>query len=257
MGYPLNGLPFIIPTDPSFIFPQVFHATFDPCVMTPHPYPTSRPIHHYPQSNRSSISASSNYSAGSNNEPTVRASRHLFIQNLSPGTTSQQLREYFQTVGIVDRCDVLDQRSFNRTKVCAAVSFHTEDEARNAIAALDNTTFMGVKIRVRFNRERSPSSSSQPKPSAPIKLSAPEFRPSVHPSTDKDINGITVAPVEFSYEDNTDLRKRCGGPLVVNGSCVNMKAGRGEEDKPECEGQFLANLPVSLSLHNYSLKSHS
>lgn len=133
---------------------------------------------------------------------------------------------------------MLDQRSFGRTKVCAAVSFQNEEEARRAISTFDNSTFMGVRIRVRFNRERSPSSSSQPKPpvSDEVKLSAQEVRAAVHSITGNSITGMTAAPMKIPREEEVNVGKKFGGPLVVNGSCVGMKAGRGEEDKQKYEG---------------------
>ncbi|EER29376.1 RNA recognition motif containing protein [Coccidioides posadasii C735 delta SOWgp] len=206
--------------------------------MGPHRYPPSGPMQHFPQSNRSSISANSNYSAGSNVEPTAPTSRHLFVQNLSPGTTSQQLKDYLQATGTVSRCDVLDQRSFGRTKVCATVSFQDEEVAKAAISMFDNSTFMGSRIRVRFNRERSPSSGSQPKQPSSDEKSASHEHKTAEAGLDSDKpHAATATSLGGLKGEQACPEKKCGGPLVVNGSCVGMKAGRGKEEKRDYEGE--------------------
>ncbi|EEP81875.1 predicted protein [Uncinocarpus reesii 1704] len=208
--------------------------------MATHRYPSSGPVPHFPQSNRSSISTSSNYSASSTFESTVPVSRHLFVQNLSPGTTTQQLKEYLTPAGTASRCDIVDQRSFGRTKVCATLSLQNEEEAKLAISMFDNSTFMGSRIRVRFNRERSGSGSSQPK-QAPLdasKVGEGLKATAADTASSHDKPETADECLGGSRGEETGPGKKRGEPLVVNGSCVGMKAGRGNEEKRDYEGEL-------------------
>ncbi|KAI2083963.1 hypothetical protein LOZ36_005254 [Ophidiomyces ophidiicola] len=221
-------IPMMVPNDNTILFPHFYHPSFTPHTMAPlHHYPPPRPMHPFPQSKRSSISTNSNYSIGSNAEVIAPHSRHLFIQNLSPGTTSQQLKDYFQIAGVVDACEVLDQRSFGRAKFCATVSFRSEEEARGAISMFDSSVFMGSRIKVRFNRERSGSYSSQSRQAAPVDDTRVP-RQSQTPELVSSPDSIDTAAVELVSPSDEELSPgtRSSEPLVVNGSSSGMRTGR-------------------------------
>ncbi|WEW58770.1 hypothetical protein PRK78_004238 [Emydomyces testavorans] len=164
--------------------------------------------------------------------------------NLSPGTSSQQLKDFFHAAGIVNRCDILEQRPFGRTKVSAAIDFQNQEEAKRAIAMFDGSTFMGSRIRVRFNRERSRSSSSQPKQAAFAGSRVVQEANTTEMTGAYDRLDTTAVGSGGLKQEETNLGKRRGEPLVVNGSCLGMKTGQGAEEKRDYEGAFISLLLV-------------
>lgn len=78
--------------------------------------------------------------------------RRLFVNNLSPETTWQSLKDYFKTCGHVVHTDVLTDEE-GQSKGAGIVEFQHCDEALQAISRLTNTTLDGSQIRVREDRE--------------------------------------------------------------------------------------------------------
>ncbi|KAK2737038.1 hypothetical protein FQN57_000487 [Myotisia sp. PD_48] len=81
-------------------------------------------------------------------------SRNIFIHNLPWDTTGVLLKEHLRSAGFIERCEVIERKVGGATRTCANVTFRTKDEAKHAIFYFDNSLFRGVRIRVRFDRER-------------------------------------------------------------------------------------------------------
>jgi RNA recognition motif-containing protein len=80
--------------------------------------------------------------------------RKLFVGNISFETTDADLREAFSRVGTIESASVVMDRATGRSRGFAFVEMSTEDEARQAIAALNGTELRGRSINVSEARER-------------------------------------------------------------------------------------------------------
>ncbi|PTU23413.1 hypothetical protein P175DRAFT_0171117 [Aspergillus ochraceoroseus IBT 24754] len=80
--------------------------------------------------------------------------RTIFIQNLSPTTTAQDLRNLLQeaAAGAIEKCEVPTDPETSRCKGFARVTLASAEEAKRAIGLYNNTVFMGSKIRVKIDR---------------------------------------------------------------------------------------------------------
>lgn len=78
-------------------------------------------------------------------------SRNIFVQNLSPDASWQNLKDLLRKVGHVERCDIPTD-SHGRSKGCATASFRTKEGAEAAVQRLNETKFMGTKLKVHFER---------------------------------------------------------------------------------------------------------
>jgi len=78
-------------------------------------------------------------------------SRNIFVQNLSPDASWQNLKDLLRKVGHVERCEVPTD-SHGRSKGCATASFRTKEGAEAAVQRLNETKFMGTKLKVHFER---------------------------------------------------------------------------------------------------------
>ncbi|KAF9893313.1 hypothetical protein FE257_011743 [Aspergillus nanangensis] len=78
--------------------------------------------------------------------------RTLFIQNLSPATTTKTLRNLLSEAGTVEQCEIPTDPDSGRCKGFARVTFRTPDEAKRAVAGFNNAVFMGSKMRVKVDR---------------------------------------------------------------------------------------------------------
>ena len=59
-------------------------------------------------------------------------SAKLFIGNLSPDTTGDELRALFSEVGEVDSCQLITDRDSGRSKGFAFIEMNTKDDATSA-----------------------------------------------------------------------------------------------------------------------------
>ncbi|OXV09497.1 hypothetical protein Egran_02735, partial [Elaphomyces granulatus] len=79
-----------------------------------------------------------------------RVSRHLTIRNINPSASYQKLKEHLRTMGVLEQCEMPENYKFQRRKGYSKISFRTEDDAKHAASLLDDSVFMGMKIRVAF-----------------------------------------------------------------------------------------------------------
>ncbi|MCL4426976.1 RNA-binding protein [Patescibacteria group bacterium] len=74
--------------------------------------------------------------------------KKLYVGNLSYGTTNESLKELFAEYGNVESATVITDRMSGRSKGFGFVEMSTDEEAENAISALNEKEFDGRKIVV-------------------------------------------------------------------------------------------------------------
>src|SRR5579863_5066202 len=78
----------------------------------------------------------------------------LYVGNLSYGTTDQQLNELFSEAGNVASAQVVTDRYTGQSRGFGFVEMATEDEAQQAIAAINGRTVGGRALVVNESRPR-------------------------------------------------------------------------------------------------------
>ncbi|KAJ5997915.1 hypothetical protein N7522_009575 [Penicillium canescens] len=78
----------------------------------------------------------------------------LFIGGLSWGTDDQSLRQRFEEFGVVEEATVVKDRDTGRSRGFGFVRYTTDDEATNAMNAMNDQEFDGRRIRVDKATER-------------------------------------------------------------------------------------------------------
>ncbi|ODH19977.1 hypothetical protein ACO22_06028 [Paracoccidioides brasiliensis] len=202
----------------------------------------------------------------------------IFIQNLASDTTWQYLKDHLRKAGIVERCDIREDRKGGgrRSRGYATATFRTKEEARRAITLFDNTYFKGSRIRVRFDRDNgrscsftgnggsngnangsgadSPSHVDRNKNMAESGSTNERGSGSGSGNGNRDGNVVktsssVTAPsptdpksptvVTSSVPKSSESRSpKRSEPLVVNGSRVGLRAGRSRGEKVGCEGEL-------------------
>lgn len=82
-------------------------------------------------------------------------STNIFVGNLPFSASSPDLEELFTRFGAVSRAQVITDRDTGRSRGFGFVEMDSDDEAQNAIEALDGSDFQGRQIKVNVARERS------------------------------------------------------------------------------------------------------
>lgn len=72
----------------------------------------------------------------------------LFVGSLSYGVDSQQLNDFFSTVGTVVTADVISDRNSGQSKGFGFVEMSTDEEAKEAVKQLNNKELDGRSIIV-------------------------------------------------------------------------------------------------------------
>ena len=80
----------------------------------------------------------------------------LYIGNLPYSATDEQLRSVFGEYGDLNSVTVIIDRETGRSRGFGFVEFASDEDARNAMSALDNTDMDGRSLRVNEAREREP-----------------------------------------------------------------------------------------------------
>ncbi len=80
---------------------------------------------------------------------------NIYVGNLPFETTEDELRQAFEAYGEVTSAVVIRDRFTGRSRGFGFVEMPVEEEARNAIQALDGTEFGGRTLRVSQARPRS------------------------------------------------------------------------------------------------------
>jgi len=73
----------------------------------------------------------------------------LLIRNLDRSTTEKELKELFETIGMVQSCDLVMDRESGDSKGFGFIEMPKSGEAKIAIKKLNNITLGSNKIRVK------------------------------------------------------------------------------------------------------------
>ena len=81
---------------------------------------------------------------------------NIYCGNLSYQSTDEDLNTLFQEYGDVASAKVIRDRETDRSRGFGFVEMESDDEAQNAIHALNGQEFMGRKLVVNESRPRTP-----------------------------------------------------------------------------------------------------
>jgi len=81
-------------------------------------------------------------------------SARLFVGNLSPDTTSEELLALFSEVGEVDSCNLITDRDSGRSKGFAFVEMKSKDSADSAKERLNGQDLHGKPLKVNDAKPR-------------------------------------------------------------------------------------------------------
>ncbi len=79
----------------------------------------------------------------------------LYVGNLSYSSGEEELRELFSQYGTVESVAVITDRDTGRSKGFAFVEFNNDQEAQNAISALNGKEVSGLSLTVSPARPKS------------------------------------------------------------------------------------------------------
>ena len=80
----------------------------------------------------------------------------LFCRNINEEATEDEIEDLFNIYGIVKKLQLDLNRKTGNLKGYALIEYETLAEAEDAIKNLDNTEFMGQKIKVDFAFKQPP-----------------------------------------------------------------------------------------------------
>ena len=75
-------------------------------------------------------------------------SARLFVGNLSPDTSSDEIRNLFSEVGDVDSCQLITDRESGRSKGFAFVEMNSADNANSAKEKFNGRDLHGKALKV-------------------------------------------------------------------------------------------------------------
>ena len=81
-------------------------------------------------------------------------SAKLFVGNLSPDTTGDELRTLFSEVGEVDSCQLITDRDTGRSKGFGFVEMNSKTEANAAIQKFNGQDLHGKPLKVNDAKPR-------------------------------------------------------------------------------------------------------
>ena len=81
---------------------------------------------------------------------------NIYCGNLSYNSTDEELDTLFTEYGSVASAKVIVDRETNRSRGFGFVEMDSDEEAKNAIDALNGQEFMGRKLVVNESRPRTP-----------------------------------------------------------------------------------------------------
>ena len=81
---------------------------------------------------------------------------NIYVGNISYSTSEDDLRDLFARYGEVTAVRTITDRDTGRSKGLAFVEMTDDDQAKEAISALDSNDFVGRDIRVNEARPREP-----------------------------------------------------------------------------------------------------
>ena len=80
----------------------------------------------------------------------------IYVGNLSYRTSAEELRQEFERYGTVDNVDIIIDRETNRSKGFGFVEMPNNDQANEAIAALDGQNLGDRTLKVNEARPKAP-----------------------------------------------------------------------------------------------------
>ena len=81
-------------------------------------------------------------------------SAKLFVGNLSPDTTGDELKNLFSEVGEVDSCQLITDRDSGRSKGFAFIEMNTTDNANAAKTKFNGQDLHGKPLKVNDAKPR-------------------------------------------------------------------------------------------------------
>jgi RNA recognition motif-containing protein len=87
-------------------------------------------------------------------EPSM--AKRIYVGGLSYGTTSEELRDYFEQIGPVVSADVVTDRETGRSRGFGFVEMENDADADAAVEQLNGTELDGRTLTVSEARERAP-----------------------------------------------------------------------------------------------------
>jgi RNA recognition motif-containing protein len=88
---------------------------------------------------------------------------NIFVSGLNYSMSSDELSQVFSRFGAVASAKVITDRATGRSRGFGFVEMESEDEARNAIAQLDQSDVGGRKINVKQAEDRPARSNDRPR----------------------------------------------------------------------------------------------
>ena len=79
---------------------------------------------------------------------------NIYVGNLSYGSTEESIRTLFEAYGTVDTVSIIMDRNTGRSRGFGFVEMPNDEEAKAAIAELDNKEFEGRQLRVNEARPK-------------------------------------------------------------------------------------------------------
>ena len=79
---------------------------------------------------------------------------NIYVGNLSYGSTEDSLKTLFESYGAVDTVSIIMDRNTGRSRGFGFVEMPNDEEAKAAIAELDNKEFDGRQLRVNEARPK-------------------------------------------------------------------------------------------------------
>lgn len=83
-----------------------------------------------------------------------QANARAYVRNLPFSATQEDLAEFFEQACPVVEATVITDRDTHRSRGFGFVQFHSSEDLRKAIEALDGKTMGGREVRVEQARER-------------------------------------------------------------------------------------------------------
>ncbi|KAF2770925.1 RNA-binding domain-containing protein [Teratosphaeria nubilosa] len=111
---------------------------------------------------------------------TVRTeARGVFVSGLNYKARTKDVEDHFRKAGQIIKCDVHKDHATGKSKGVATIQYASTAEARKAIEKFDHSTWMGMRLKVRHDREAtavSPPPAQASKAAEPIIVNGSQVR---------------------------------------------------------------------------------
>ncbi|MES2589431.1 MAG: hypothetical protein V4622_10655 [Bacteroidota bacterium] len=160
---------------------------------------------------------------------------NIFVAKLDYGVTQEHLKAEFEKFGKVSKVSVAMDKETGKSKGFAFIEMFNEDEAKQAIEALDGITLSGRQIAVKQAEDRSNSRGSDSRPSRDSSVERKPFEKRPAPVTrdfsisDDDDKPVFVLPENDKFKG---LAKK-DVPKKKENSGKNLSDGKPKQQKME------------------------